>query len=155
MCPCADVFMFFKEASIHGGKRAKTGRKKVGKTLRVARAFRLSQLFIRNIASCSCREVAKSPSAPRCVGLTGTLTRHNEWKMIYFKMEHIAVASRFKGAMSQETGLEVPRCWPQYKRMFLVRAICIDIDSVGALHRHYHTNRSCTGASDIAPLKNL
>ena len=39
----------------------------------------------------------------------------------------------FKGAMSQETGLEVPRCWPQYKRMFLVRAICIDIDSVGAL----------------------
>ena len=37
-----------------------------------------------------------------------------------------------KGAMSQETGLEVPRCWPQYKRMLLVRAICIDIDSVGA-----------------------
>ena len=38
-----------------------------------------------------------------------------------------------KGAMSQETGLEVPRCWPQYIRMFLVRAICIEIDSVGAL----------------------
>ena len=32
------------------------------------------------------------------------------------------------GAMSQETGLEVPRYWPQYKRMFLVRAIYIDID---------------------------
>ena len=85
--------MFFKEASVQGGKRAKSRRKKVGKTLRVARAFRLSQLFIRNIASCSCREVAKSPSAPRCVGLTGTLTRHNTRKMIYFKMEHIAVAS--------------------------------------------------------------
>ena len=38
-----------------------------------------------------------------------------------------------KGVMSQATGLEVPRCWPQYKRMFLVRAVCIDIDSVGAL----------------------
>ena len=40
---------------------------------------------------------------------------------------------RFKGAMSQETGLEVPRSWPQYKRMILVRAICIDFRSVGAL----------------------
>ena len=30
---------------------------------------------------------------------------------------------QLKGAMSQETGLEVPRCWPHYKRMFLVRAI--------------------------------
>ena len=38
-----------------------------------------------------------------------------------------------KEAMSQETGLEVPRCWPQYKRMLLVRAICIDTNSVGAL----------------------
>ena len=33
-----------------------------------------------------------------------------------------------KGAMSQGAGLEVLRCWPQYKRMFLVRAIYIDID---------------------------
>ena len=43
------------------------------------------------------------------------------------------VKSELKGAMSQVTGLEVPRCWPQYKRMFLVRAVCVDIDSVGAL----------------------
>ena len=38
-----------------------------------------------------------------------------------------------KGAMSQGTGLEVPRCWPQYKRMFLVRVMCIDIVSVGLI----------------------
>ena len=31
-----------------------------------------------------------------------------------------------------EIGLEEPCCWPQYKRMFLVSAICIDIASVGA-----------------------
>ena len=35
--------MFSKEAGIHGGKRARSGRKKVGKALRVVRAFRLSQ----------------------------------------------------------------------------------------------------------------
>ena len=70
---------------IHGGKRARSGRKKVGKTLRVARAFRLSQLFTRNIASCSCREVAKSPSALRCLGLTCSLSRHNAWKWFISK----------------------------------------------------------------------
>ena len=96
MFSCADIFMFSKGAGIHGGKRARSGRKKFGKTLRVARAFRLSQLFLRNITSCSCREVAKSPSAPHCLGLTRTLSHHNVWKMIYFKIEHIDVAGRFK-----------------------------------------------------------
>ena len=55
------------------------------KTLRVARAFRLSQLFMRYIACCSCREVAASPSAPRCLCLTRTQPRHNEWKWFIWK----------------------------------------------------------------------
>ena len=54
---------------------------------------------------------------------------------IYKYLTYIFLSIALKGAMSQETGLEVPRCWPQYKRMLLVRAIYmfIDIDSFGAL----------------------
>ena len=33
------------------------------------------------------------------------------------------LSEKLKGAMSQETRLEVQRCWPQYKRMLLVHAI--------------------------------
>ena len=60
----------------------------------------------------------------------------------------------FKGAMSQETGLEVPRCWPQYKRMFLIaQSVSISI-ALAPYHRRCQTNRSCTGTCDIAPLIN-
>ena len=51
----------------------------------------------------------------------------NFYKLLMYNLK----CSYLKGAMSQETGLETPCCWPQYKRMFLVRAMCIDC--VGAL----------------------
>ena len=46
-----------------------------------------------------------------------------------YSVEVCGVLTEFKGAMSQESWLEVLRCWPHV----LVRAICINIDSVGAL----------------------
>ena len=34
-----------------------------------------------------------------------------------FQHSDLFLLTILKGAMLQETGLEVPRCWPQYKRM--------------------------------------